>query len=202
MMYTTEKQDDWKSYGGAAKKSKSLKKSSKRTSKKSLKKTPKRTPKRSPTKIESRISRRISRLKKMFSLKKGGVNADKIAMKKYSKKSCPRGSISRKSFTRKSGIKVESTCVKSKGVRSKGLKPKVILPKLKEGSLLKYGYMLDESDSLRHKALKRAVKKYGFSKTIKKLNAVRVLSKNIAPENSKIYEKDIRYVEKYLATLP
>lgn len=180
-----------------------------RTSRRMSRRKVRSSTRRSSKKMESKIAKRMYRLKMLSKKKKTrsprsmmSVKTPRLSIKKYSKKSCPIGSISRKSYTRKSGVKVEATCVESKGVRSKGLKPKVILPKLKEGSLLKYGYDLHESDTLRHTALKRAVKKYGFSSTIKKLNAVRVLSKNIAPENSKLYEKDIRYVEKNFATMP
>lgn len=180
-----------------------------RTSRRMSRRKVRSSTRRSSKDMESKIAKRKYRLKMLSKKKKISsprsmisVQTPRISMKKYSKKACPIGSISRKSYTRKSGVKVEATCVESKGVRSKGLKPKVILPKLKEGSLLKYGYNLHESDALRHAALKTAVKKYGFSSTIKKLNAVRVLSKNIAPENSKIYEKDIRYIEKNLVAMP
>lgn len=111
------------------------------------------------------------------------------------KTSCPRGAISRKSFVRKSGVKVSATCVKSKSLRSKGKKPQVYLPKLKQGALTKHGYSIHESSKMRHTAIKKAMKEYTPGELVKKLNAVRVLSKNTAPENSAIYAKDIKYIE-------
>lgn len=120
----------------------------------------------------------------------------------YSKKSCPRGSISRKGYTKKSGTKVKSTCVKSKALRSKGKKPQIVLPKLKTGSLTKYGYHVHDTKTIRHKALKKALKEYGFATLIRKLNAVRVLSRNTAPSNSKKYADDIKYIEKMVKTSP
>jgi len=120
----------------------------------------------------------------------------------YSRKSCPKGTISRKSYKKKSGIKVKSTCVKSTSLRSKGIKPKKVIPKLKSGSLTKYGYSVHNTKSIRHKALKKAYKTYGYSLLIKKLNAVRVLSRNTAPKNSKIYADDMKYVEKLSFEMP
>jgi hypothetical protein len=117
---------------------------------------------------------------------------------RYSVKNCPRGNISRKSFVKKSGVKVSATCVKSKSLRSKGMKPKVYLPKLKQGALTKHGYSVHDSSKSRHTAIKKALKEYTPGELIKKINAVRVLSKNTAPENSLIYAKDILYLEELL----
>jgi len=114
---------------------------------------------------------------------------------RYSVKSCPRGAVSRKSFVRKSGVKVKATCVKSKSLRSKGKKPQVYLPKLKQGALTKHGYSVRESSKMRHAAIKKALKEFTPGELVKKLNAVRVLSKNTSPENSAIYAKDIKYIE-------
>ena len=47
----------------------------------------------------------------------------------------------------------------------------------------------------RHRALDKAVKFYGRNNVIKKLNAVRVLVRNTSPENSKIYTKDMKYIQ-------
>jgi hypothetical protein len=114
----------------------------------------------------------------------------------YSKKVCPRGSISRKSYIRKGNVKVNAACVKSKSLRAKKKSPQVYLPKLKQGGLKKYGYAVHDSLKKRHTALKKAIKRYGASKTIKKLNAIRLLTKNTSPKNSKIYAKDLKYVQK------
>lgn len=146
-------------------------------------KSPKRS--RKSRSVKRRVSRRKSR----------SVRRRRSRTSRYSKKSCPRGSISRKSYTRKSGIKVHAACVKSKSLRAKGQKPKVYLPKLKEGSLIKYGYAVHDPTTTRHKALKKIYKAYGLSTSVKKLNAVRVLTKNTAPQNSAIYARDIRYME-------
>ena len=110
-------------------------------------------------------------------------------------KSCKRGFIMRKSYSKKSGSRIKSSCVRSKGLRSRGIKPLKVIPTLRSGSLSKYGYAVHETERSRHIALKKALHKYGFSSVIKKLNAVRVLSKNTNPANSIIYKHDIRYLE-------
>ena len=121
--------------------------------------------------------------------------------KSYSRKKCPKGSISRRGYTfvkKSTGrkIKVKSSCVKSKGLRSKGKKTSRVLPTLKKGSLTKYGYSVSGSENERHSALKKALKAYGYSSVIKKLNSVKLLTKNTNPKNSKIYGKDLKWVQK------
>lgn len=121
--------------------------------------------------------------------------------KSYSRKKCPKGSISRKGYTyikKSTGkkIKIKSSCVKSKGLRSKGIKTSRVLPNLKKGSLTKYGYSISGSETERHIALKKALKAYGYSSVVKKLNAVKLLTKNTNPKNSKIYGKDLKWVQK------
>ena len=145
--------------------------------------------KRSDKRSDKRSAKSSKRSSKSKRSAKRSVNP------RYSVKSCPRGAVSRKSFVRKSGTKVKATCVKSKSLRSKGKKPQVYLPKLKQGALTKHGYSVHESSKMRHAAIKKALKEYTPGELVKKLNAVRVLSKNTAPENSAIYAKDIKYIE-------
>ena len=115
---------------------------------------------------------------------------------RYSRKKCPKGYISRYSFKRKSGYKVKASCVRSRrSLRGRGKKPSVYFPKLKAGTLRKSGYTVHSPERSRKKSLKKAVKKYGKNLVIKKINAVRVLSKNISPKISKIYTKDLKYVQ-------
>lgn len=121
--------------------------------------------------------------------------SSKRRSRRYSTKHCSLGSISRKSFIRKSGSKVHASCIKSKSLRSKGKKAKIYLPKLKSGSLTKYGYSVSEPQKSRKRSLKKAIKKYGKSGVIKKLNAVRLLTRNTSPKNSKKYTQDINFVQ-------
>ena len=52
-----------------------------------------------------------------------------------------------------------------------------------------------ETSEKRRKALNKALKAYGYSSLIKKLNAVRLLTRNTSPGNSKIYDSDIKYLQ-------
>ena len=116
----------------------------------------------------------------------------------YSKKKCPKGSISRRSYSyrkKSKKIKVRASCIKSRGLRSRGKRTRRVLPSLKKGSLTKFGYTVRESAENRRKALHKALKEYGYSSLIKKLNAVRLLTRNTSPANSKIYDSDIKYLQ-------
>lgn len=114
----------------------------------------------------------------------------------YSRKHCKKGYVSRRSYKKRSGTKVKAGCVKSRGLRSRGMKPSVYFPKLKGGSLTQYGYSVHNSERSRRGSLRKALKAHGYSKLIKKLNAVRVLSRNTSPKNSAKYARDIKYVQK------
>ena len=121
--------------------------------------------------------------------------------KSYSRKKCKNKSISRKSYSyvRKSTgkqVKVKATCVKSRALRSRGIKPKIVVPALKKGKLSKYGYAANSENDARHKALRKALKEYGYAGVIKKLNAVKILSRNTNPRVSSIYASDIEYLQK------
>ena len=121
--------------------------------------------------------------------------------KRYSRKKCKSRSISRRSYKyikKSTGkeVKIRATCVKSRSLRSRGINPKKVLPSLKGGSLTQYGYKLHISSSARHEALKKALEVYGYSRLIKKLNAVRLLNENAHPKNAKIYDSDMKYVRK------
>ena len=118
----------------------------------------------------------------------------------YSKKCCPKGSISRikYQYTRNSGkfVKVRPSCIRSKALRSKGIRPKKVIKNLTRGALSQFGYHLSDSQPQRRISLEQAVAYYGPGSVIKKLNAVRTLSKNVAPKNSKRYSRDIKFVQK------
>jgi hypothetical protein len=50
--------------------------------------------------------------------------------------------------------------------------------------------------SKRHEALKKAVKKYGKSSTIKKLNVISLYNKRTHPKTSKRAKKDMEFIRK------
>jgi hypothetical protein len=63
---------------------------------------------------------------------------------------------------------------------------------LRPGLLKAVGYDVTASKTRRRAAVKRAVKKYGRSSTIKKLNAVAVLTRRTSPAKSKRFKADMR----------
>lgn len=121
---------------------------------------------------------------------------------------CPSGQIlrsgyRRKSYRRSGGVRVSATrvsshCIKDVGRVGKG--PKLIGP-LKKGALHRYGYDPDNSEASRHSALDRAVRAEGLSKIVKRLNAVRVFTKNTNPRLSAKYNADMSYIERKYPSL-
>ena len=91
---------------------------------------------------------------------------------------CPAGYIRRRASRR-----ARSTCIK-------GIGP------LKKGLLTSLGYSHTKKAVTRHRALNLAVKKYGRTSTIRKLNAIRVYTRRKAPSASGIYTADMHYVQK------
>lgn len=136
------------------------------------------------------------------------------------KNKCPPGYIKRKGYTRKfsnniksSGftvrrkgkiftvypkvntIKVESACIINRGLPGKGPRDNEGIGKLRKGELLKYGYQYRLSDSVRHSALKKAIKRYGSLSVYRKLNAVSKLSLRTAPDASIIFARDRNWIK-------
>jgi hypothetical protein len=132
---------------------------------------------------------------------------------------CPTGYILRKGYTRKfrpsivtSGytvrrkgklytvrpktntIKVNAGCIKNRGLPGKGPREGEGIGKLRKGDLIRYGYQYRLSDTLREKALKKAIKAYGPLTVYRKLNAVAKLSVRTAPDASKIFAKDREWI--------
>jgi len=67
---------------------------------------------------------------------------------------------------------------------------------LKEGLLKKVGYSVTAPTSRRHAAVDRAVKKYGKTSTIRKLNAVAVYTRRRSPMKSRTFRSDMKYVQR------
>ena len=63
--------------------------------------------------------------------------------------------------------------------------------------LKKYGYDPDKSPLARHRALLKCVKAYGYARTIDKLNAIQVLTKNTEPKYSRIYRSDKNWLREH-----
>jgi hypothetical protein len=71
-----------------------------------------------------------------------------------------------------------------------------LIGKLKPGLMKAVGYDVTASKTARHKAVDRAVKKYGKLSTLRKLNAVRVYTRRASPKKSRTFKSDVRYVQK------
>jgi len=96
--------------------------------------------------------------------------------KRKSRKSCPPGKIPRASYTRRvvsssgsKSIHVKSTCVK-------GGTPTQTIGPLRKGELKRFGYSYKLPESVRHHAMKAAIKNLGALDVYRKLDAVAKLS--------------------------
>ena len=111
----------------------------------------------------------------------------------------------RSGFKKKGCYNPWAVCTKSVGrdagvgysrKRSRRLRSNQVIPKLRKGTLTKYGYTIKKKAGERHNALDKAIKAYGYSTVIKKLNAVRTLTKNTFQKNAEVYSKDMKYLQK------
>jgi len=147
------------------------------------------------------------------------------SIKSLSRRACPPGMIERKAYARRystavlqQGFKkksrsgktivvkphkrnltvVKRRCIKDTGLPGKGEKK---IGPLHKGELSRYGYTLKISEKERHKALKKAVEKYGALGVYRKLDAVAKLTSRTVPEASKLFEKDRDWVKETYGTL-
>lgn len=127
---------------------------------------------------------------------------------------CPPGYILRKGYTRKfrssikntgytvrrkgklytvrpksNTVQVKAGCIRARSTINQSNKP-TLIGKLRKGDLIKYGYQYRLSDSLREKALVKAIKAYGALSVYRKLDAVAKLSIQRAPEAHIIFVRD------------
>jgi len=104
-----------------------------------------------------------------------------------------RKGYTRSDGTRVKGIKVSATWILDRGKPGKG--PKLISIK-KDKSLTKLGYKLSGKADTRHRALNKAVSKYGSLSVLRKVNALSVLLKNTEPKYASNATSDKRYLQK------
>jgi hypothetical protein len=142
-----------------------------------------------------------------------------VTQKNKSRNGCPKGYIMRKGYTRKyrpsiatSGftvrrkgkvftvrpkanmVRVSPSCIKNRGLPGKGPREGEGIGKLRKGDLIKYGYQYRLSDSLRERALKKAIAQYGPLSVYHKLDAIAKLSVRTAPDASIVFSKDRNWV--------
>lgn len=141
-------------------------------------------------------------------------------MSETQKLACPPGYILRKGYTRtfrksiaaqgytvrrkgklytvrpkKQSITVKPGCIKDRGLPGKGPVEGEGIGPLRKGALIKYGYQYRLSDTMRERALKKAVKAYGALGVYHKLDAVAKLSERTAPDASKIFIRDRKWIQ-------
>jgi hypothetical protein len=117
---------------------------------------------------------------------------------------CPPGKIRRVGYTAKRrGTKytVKSKCIKDRGAKGRWRTVRRMLGigPLSKGDLTALGYSHLRSTEDRHKALDKAVSRYGRATTIRKLNAISTYAKRTGPSRSKTYRTDMHYVQKKFA---
>jgi hypothetical protein len=117
--------------------------------------------------------------------------------------SCKYGYIRRKGYvaTKKSGkkVRVKASCIKERGRKGPGRSGSIkrrVIKISKPGSLKDLGYHLRDTTTQRDAALKKILKKYGYSSSIKKLNAIAVLMKNTEPGYHRKLQRDMGYIRK------
>lgn len=116
-----------------------------------------------------------------------------------------RASYTRQAYTRVDGVKVRksfvpASCIKDRGLPGKGKK---LINITDTGFLRDHGFSVAKSAKERRSALIKAmndVGEGGYSKVIKKLNAVAILNKNTNPEMYRKLRSDMKYLQqKYRA---
>jgi hypothetical protein len=105
---------------------------------------------------------------------------------------CGSGQIRRKAFTTRRGTRVSATCIRDLGKPGRG--PKLI-PPLNAGKLRAYGYSTTIGPTSRRAALRRAMRMYGRNSVLRKLNAVKVLTRNTNPRISAVFGRDLAWVQ-------
>ena len=141
----------------------------------------------------------------------------KEARRKFGVPNCKTGEVIREGYYRKpytkkngsrvKGIWIKPTCIKDQGLPGRGYplrapkskklqKPGKGIGPLKKGVLGKHGYATKLSASERRTALDSAVGEYGAHRVLRRLNAIKTLSKRTNPKVSKKYFQDMKWVRK------
>jgi hypothetical protein len=137
-----------------------------------------------------------------------------VAKERFKTPKCKKGEIVRKGYVRKAYTKtlpngktirikrtvVAPVCVKDVGLPGKGARvvkgKKQAIGPVRKGALGVFGYSMDKSAEMRRKALKKAVKEYGRTAVLRKVNAIVVWNKYKAPTTSKKATADVNWIKK------
>lgn len=132
---------------------------------------------------------------------KNTIRQGRCEMGEIMKKGYYRHDYTKKDGTKVKGKYVRQACTPNKGKPGKTTMEGKVIPKLKKGELSHFGYSTHKNEDERHKALLKAVEKLSYATVIRKLNAVRTLSKADA-HLFKIYSRDIENLQKWRSQHP
>ena len=113
-----------------------------------------------------------------------------------------RKGYTRRAFTRKSGTHVRSSHVSRHRIHDVGAPGKWRsihgpgIGTMKQGLLTRLGYSAEKGKTARHKAIRKAVKRYGPLSTFRKLQAVSTYTKRTSKGKSRTYKADRNWVRK------
>ena len=126
--------------------------------------------------------------------------------KTYRSGACPRGyelkkGYEREKYTKKDGTKVKSTYIDPICIVNKGLPGKLfqderqIKINAKKNSFKPFNYSTEDNSKIRLKSLLKASKELTYRTVIRKLVALRTLTKNTNKKHSEIYDEDIKNLQ-------
>ena len=125
-----------------------------------------------------------------------------VRLSRRTLRSCPAGYIKRAAFMRytKKGKHslVPEQCIRNIGAPGKGYRNGPGIGPLRKGELTKYGYkdVVHMPVADRHAALRKAVAEFGSLGVFRKLNAVHVYTRRVAPAASRVFKEDLEWIRK------
>jgi hypothetical protein len=165
---------------------------------------------RSLSSYKRRMTAKLNRRSRSMSVGKLGLNktcpSGQILRKPYVRRFS--NTIKREGFTAKRGgqlVKVLPTkdytlvpasCIPDRGKPGTLKEGELGIGPLKRGELIQFGYSYRLGKEARHKALDKAVKKYGPLGVYRKLDAVAKLALRTVPRASQVFSEDRDWVRK------
>ena len=127
--------------------------------------------------------------------------------KTYRNGACPEGyelkkGYERKEYTKKNGTKIKSTyvdpvCIVNKGIPGKLFHNEIQIKINPKNSFEPYNYSTKDNSNIRFKSLLKACKKLSYRTVVRKLVILRLYHKNMNKKLYKIYDEDIKNLQKW-----
>lgn len=108
----------------------------------------------------------------------------------------PKRSTKKRSTKRRSPYKKRSTKRRSTKRRSTKRSSNRVIPPLRKGELKQFGYSSANSVASRHRALAKAIKKYGDLSVFRKINVLYVYNKNKNPTLASKFTSDKNWIKR------